>query len=244
MKRALLAATTLFVMLSASTSCRHEQATENPFFSAWDTPYGIPPFDQIRPEHYMPAFERAMSLQNAEIDAIASDKSTPTFANTIEAYDRTGSELERVGSIFGMLSESDSDDEIRAVQQELVPRLSAHGDAILMNAKLFDRIAAVYEGREGLGLTPTQLRLTEKTYERFVRAGAKLNDAGKAELQKINSELALLSVQFSSNLLAENDAFRLVLTKDDLKGLPQGVIEAAREAVSYTNLTLPTTWPV
>jgi len=236
MKRALLAATTALVMLSSNTSCRHEQATENPFFIAWDTPYGIPPFDQIRPEHYVPAFERAMSLQNAEIDAIASDKSTPTFANTIEAYDRTGSELERVGSVFGMLSESDSNTEMQAIQQELMPRLSAHEDAILMNGKLFDRIAAVYEGREGMGLTPTQLRLTEKTYERFVRAGAKLDNAGKAELQKINSELALLSVQFSNNLLAENDAFRLILGKDDLKGLPQGVIEAAREAAAQAEL--------
>ncbi len=236
MKRLLLAATTALAMLSINTSCRHEQPTENPFFSAWDTPYGIPPFDRIRPEHYMPAFERAMSLQNAEIDAIASDKSEPTFANVIEAYDSTGGELERVGSIFGMLSESDSDAEIQAIQQELMPRLSAHSDAIMMNEKLFGRIAAVYEKREGLDLTPTQLRLTEKTYDRFVRAGARLDAAGKAELQKINSELALLSVQFSNNLLAENDAFRLVLTKEDLKGLPQGVIEAAREAAAQAEL--------
>lgn len=217
-------------LLVAGASCGSSKtADENPFFSEWTTPYGVPPFDKIRPAHFMPAFERAMSLHEVEIDAITSDRDEPTFENTILAYDNAGQMLAQVELVFGMLCAADTNDELQALQEQVMPLLSAHEDGILLNEKLFARIKAVHDKRAALDLDAEQSRLLQKTYDRFVRSGALLDAAGKARLKQINGELSLTAVKFGNNLLAENNNFVLELEQKDLDGLPAGIRDAARE---------------
>lgn len=226
MKRILLFTTVLLMF----ASCRSEKETgENPFFSAWETPYGVPPFDKIRPAHFMPAFERAMSLHDAEIDAIVTDNDEPTFENTILAYDRSGRMLDEVALVFGMLCEAESSEELRALQEQAMPLLTAHGDRIGMNERLFARVKEVYDRRGELKLGADESRLLEKTYRSFVRSGALLDAEQKARLAAINGELASVSVKFGANLLAENNNFVLELGADDLEGLPSNARELARD---------------
>ena len=211
-------------------SCTSEKKTaENPFFSAWDTPYGVPPFDRIVPAHFMPAFERGISLHDAEIDAIVGNHDEPTFENVILAYDRSGRMLSQVGLVFGMLCEAESSEELRALQEQAMPLLTAHADKIGMNASLFEKVKSVYDRRRELGLGPDESRLLEKTYRSFVRSGALLDEAQKARLKEINEELALVSVKFGANLLAENNNFVLELTADDLDGIPSNARDLARD---------------
>ena len=211
-------------------SCTSEKKTaENPFFSAWDTPYGVPPFDRIVPAHFMPAFERGISLHDAEIDAIVGNHDEPTFENVILAYDRSGRMLSQVGLVFGMLCEAESSEELRALQEQAMPLLTAHADKIGMNAPLFEKVKSVYDRRRELGLGPDESRLLEKTYRSFVRSGALLDEAQKARLKEINEELALVSVKFGANLLAENNNFVLELTADDLDGIPSNARDLARD---------------
>jgi len=225
MKPVLLFASVLLM----SASCQSDKKTaENPFFTAWETPYGVPPFDRIAPEHFMPAFERAMSLHDAEIDAIVSNRDEPTFENVIAAYDRSGLELERVGSVFGMLCEAESSEALRALQEEAMPRLAAHADKVGMDERLFAKVKAVYDRRAEFGLGADEMRLLEKTYRRFVRSGALLDAEQKARLAAINGELALAGVKFGANLLAENNNFVLELTADDLEGIPGNARDLAR----------------
>lgn len=224
--------TGLFTLLTFMTlaSCDSAKQTgENPFFSEWETPYGVPPFDKIRPEHFMPAFERGMSLHDAEIDAITSNNDEPTFENVILAYDNSGQMLAQTSLIFGMLCAAENTPQMQALQEEVMPLLTAHADKIRLNEQLFDKVKAVYDNRATLGLDAEQLRLTEKTYDGFVRAGALLDADGKARLKQINEELALTAVKFGNNLLAENNNYALVLDGDQLDGLPAGVRDLARE---------------
>ena len=224
--------TGLFTLLTFMTlaSCDSAKQTgENPFFSEWETPYGVPPFDKIRPEHFMPAFERGMSLHDAEIDAITSNNDEPTFENVILAYDNSGQMLAQTSLIFGMLCAAENTPQMQALQEEMMPLLTAHADKIRLNEQLFDKVKAVYDNRATLGLDAEQLRLTEKTYDGFVRAGALLDADGKARLKQINEELALTAVKFGNNLLAENNNYALVLDGDQLDGLPAGVRDLARE---------------
>lgn len=210
--------------------CRAQKsADENPFFTEWDTPFGVPPFDRIRPAHYLPAFERAMSLHEAEIDAIASNNDAPTFANVIEAYDDAGRMLSEVRLTFEMVSSAETNDELQAVEEQIAPRLTAHYDRILQDERLFAKVRSLHDRRAALGLDSVQLRLLEKTYDGFVRAGALLEAQDKERLQRINEELSRLSVQFGHNLLSENSGFRLELAATDLDGIPSGVKDAARE---------------
>ncbi len=226
MKRILLFTTVLLM----SASCNSGKKTEeNPFFSAWETPYGVPPFDKIRPAHFMSAFERAMSLHDAEIDAIVTDNDEPTFENTIVAYDRLGRMLGEVALVFEMLCEAESNEELRALQEQAMPLLTAHGDRIGMNERLFERVKAVYDRRGELKLGADEMRLLEKTYRDFVRSGALLDAEKKARLAAINEELALAGVKFGANLLAENNNFVLELGPDDLEGLPSNVRDLARD---------------
>ena len=224
--------TGLFTLLTFMTlaSCDSAKQTgENPFFSEWETPYGVPPFDKIRPEHFMPAFERGMSLHDAEIDAITSNNDEPTFENVILAYDNSGQMLAQTSLIFGMLCAAENTPQMQALQEGVMPLLTAHADKIRLNEQLFDKVKAVYDNRATLGLDAEQLRLTEKTYDGFVRAGALLDADGKARLKQINEELALTAVKFGNNLLAENNNYALVLDGDQLDGLPAGVRDLARE---------------
>lgn len=215
-------------------SCHKAQnQSENPLFAAgeWTTPYGVPPFDQIRAEHYTPAFERAMAIHEAEIDAIVTNNDEPTFANVIEAYDAAGDMLYQVNLIFGMVSAAEMTDELQAIMEQMMPRLSAHGDKIGMNEKLFEKVKTIYDQRHSLSLRDDQLRLLEKTYNSFVRSGALLDAEKKERLKAINEQLSTLTVKYGQNLLKENSKYELLLTSsDELAGLPNSVKDAARSA--------------
>lgn len=229
MKRNAVLFTTI-LMLMSFVSCRApRQSGENPLLAEWDTPYGVPPFDRILPEHFLPAFEGAMSLHEAQIDAIASSNDEPTVENTLLAYDRAGVELERVTLLFDMLCAAETNDALQRLQEEVAPRLTAHADRIRLDERLFARFKALYDRRAALALDAEQLRLLEKIYDGFVRSGALLDAEGKERLRRINEELAVTAVKFGNNLLAENNAFVLELDKDQLEGLPAGVRDQAAE---------------
>jgi peptidyl-dipeptidase Dcp len=203
----------------------------NPFFEEYHTPFGIPPFDKITLADYKPAFEEGMKRQKAEIDAIVNNKQKPTFANTIEALENSGELLNKVANVFFNLNSAETNDSIQAIARDMAPLFSKHSDDISLNEKLFEKVKAVYDQRQSLQLNAEQSKLLEKNYKSFVRAGANLNAEQKTLLRKYNERLSVLSVQFGQNLLAETNAYQLFIdNKDDLAGLPQGVIEAAADA--------------
>ena len=220
------------VMISCGGQKKEKPAvSENPFFTEWTTPFGAPPFGLIKIEHFKPAIQEGIKRHQEEIKAIADNPEPPTFANTLEALDRSGLFLDRVEKVMENLLSANTSDELQAVAQELAPALSAHYDEIYLNPRLFARIKAVYEQREALSLTPEQKQLLEKFYKDFVRAGANLDDASKARLKEINQELAVLELKFADNVLKETNAFELVIDNAaDLEGLPQNVVAAAAEA--------------
>ena len=223
------------ILTMTLVSCKSDKyAGENPFFAEWNTPYGVPPFDRIAPEHFLPALERGMSLHDAEIDAITSDNDAPTFENVILAYDRSGRMLAQTELIFGMLCAAENTPEMQALQERVMPLLAAHADKILLNEKLFERVKAVYDRRGALELDAEQSRLLEKTYRDFVRAGALLDAEQKARLKAINGELSLAAVKFGQNILAENGNYALVLESADLDGIPSNVRDQAREKAEAT----------
>ena len=220
----------LTLVLSMNSCKKGAEVTDNPFFEdEWTTPYGVPPFDRIKMEHYAPAFERGMSLHNEQIEAIVSSVEEPTFENTILAYDNSGQMLMRVATVFELLNSAETNDQMQAYASEIFPRLAAHYDAIAMNEALFERVKQVYNSRAAQRLTGDELRLTEKMYEDFVRSGALLSAEDKASLQQINEQLSALSVKFGQNVLAETNAFTLEVDLTDLDGLPTSVRDAARE---------------
>ena len=220
----------LAIVLSMNSCKKGAEVTDNPFFEdEWTTPYGVPPFDRIKMEHYAPAFERGMSLHNEQIEAIVSSVEEPTFENTILAYDNSGQMLMRVATVFELLNSAETNDQMQAYASEIFPRLAAHYDAIAMNEALFERVKQVYNSRAAQRLTGDELRLTEKMYEDFVRSGALLSAEDKASLQQINEQLSALSVKFGQNVLAETNAFTLEVDLTDLDGLPTSVRDAARE---------------
>jgi len=178
----------------------------NPFFEEWDTPYGTAPFSRIRLSDYLPAFQEGIARQKAEIQAIIDCPDAPTFENTVAAYDLSGALLSKVSGVFFNLVESDSSPEMQALEEEVIPLVTAASDEILMNADLFARVKAVYEGSEDL--TREQQMVVKKLYDAFVRNGVGLDEAGKARFAEINSRLASLSQKFGQNLLAENNAFK------------------------------------
>ena len=230
MKRFGLILTTILTIMTATSCADKQDGAQNPFFEEWTTPFGVPPFDKIATSHYVPAFERAMSVHLAEIEAIANNADEASFANTIEAFDAAGDMLGNVSLVFEMLCGSDLTPEMQAVEEQMMPLLSAHYDSIMLNDKLFERIRSVYERREALGLDAVQMRLVEKTYRSFVNAGATLGPEQKQRLKQINEELANISVAYGNNLLAANNAFQLEITNAaDLDGLPTSVRDAARE---------------
>jgi peptidyl-dipeptidase Dcp len=211
-----------------TTSGASVAASDNPFFADWSgRAFGAPPFEEIGVEDYKPAFERGIAEQNVEIDAIAHDRGAPTFANTIEAYERSGALLTRVASVFYNLTGSDNTDELQAVQSEMAPILSRHSSEIALNPDLFARVHALYEQRASLGLNPEQMRLLERTHLDFVRSGAQLAPEGRTRLAAIDERLSELSTQFDQNLLADTAAWTLTLNGEaDLAGLPDSVRQA------------------
>ncbi len=218
-------------------SCQQKNASDNPLLNRFDTPFEVPPFDKIRDAHYLPAFRKGIRQQQEEIDAITSDKATPTFANTIEALEKSGQLLAQVNFIFMNQQAANTSDSINAIAEEIAPELSAHNDAMYLNDKLFERVKTVYDNRANENLDTEQQMVLQQYYNAFIRGGANLSPEDKEKLKKINSELAVLSLKFGDNQLKETNAYRLVIdNKKDLSGLPEGVVSAAAETAREAGL--------
>ncbi len=227
MKKVLLAIAAVMMMSSCTTK------RENPFMTEWNTPEGVPPFEQIQNGDYLPAIEEGIKQQQAEIDAIIANEEAPTFDNTIGALDASGQLLEKVSLVFFNIIESDGCDELTAVSEKVLPLISQHSDNIYMNAQLFERVKAVYDGRAEQNYTVEQTTLLEKIYNTFVRNGIALPEEKQARMREINSELSTLQQKFGNNLLAETNAFQLIIdNEEDLAGLPESVRTAAKEAAT------------
>ncbi|MBP1663783.1 MAG: peptidyl-dipeptidase Dcp [Bacteroidetes bacterium] len=221
----------LFAMMIGTVVMACTSKTDNPFFKSYENEYGAPPFDKIKTEHYMPAFSEGIKQHQAEIDSIANNTEKPTFANTIEKMDFSGVLLKKVSSAFFNVQSADTNDDLDSIAQEITPVLTEHNDNIYLNDKLFQRVKKLYANRANLGLTPEQNRLLEKYYKNFIRSGAALNDTQKSQLREINKELSSAELTFAQNVLAETNAYKkFVSNKDELKGLPEGVIQAAAES--------------
>ena len=217
----------LSMMLVSLMACNKN---ENPLLVEQDTPFGVPAFDKVKIEHYMPAFEQAIAENEAEIAAIVNNPDAPTFANTIEALDRSGELLDKVVGVFFNILEADGNDEMNKIAEEVTPLLSALSDGIILNDALFQRVKAVYEQREELGLNDEQMRLLTETFKSFANNGANLPEDKKERLKAINQELGLLSLQFGNNVVAETNAYQLFVTDEaELKGLPESAKAAAKE---------------
>lgn len=206
------------------------KADQNPFFSEFQTPNGVPPFDKIRLEHYEPAFKKGMEEQMANIDAIINNTEAPTFENTIVALDQSSPMLNRVSGVFFNMTEAETTQELTDLSMVIAPAVSEHNDNIYLNKELFKKVDAVYQQKDQLNLTTQQKRLLDETYKDFVRAGANLGDAEQNRLRQINSELSTLALTFSNNVLNENNDFKLFVDKEeDLVGLPDWFKESAAQ---------------
>ena len=203
---------------------------ENPLLTESSLPYGAPPFDIIRNEHYLPAFERGIAEAKADIDAIVANPDTPDFANTIEALENAGETLSRVSGIFYNLLEADTDDEMQRIAEEISPRMTEYHMYVSLNEPLFRRIESVYDRRDSLGLDKEQYKLLEDTYKGFVRSGARLSPSDKETYGQYEKELALLGLQYGKNVLAATNAYTLNVTDEArIAELPDFVREAASE---------------
>jgi len=210
------------------SSCKQKEKTDNPLLGEFDTPFGVPPFDLIKASHFMPAHFKAFEEQKAEIKAIINNPKEPDFKNTIKMLAYSGELLNKVGRVFGALNSANTNDSLQAINREIAPIASKHRDDINLNDTLFQRVKSVYDNRDKFKLTDEEKKLLEDTYKDFVRSGAALSPGDKEKLRKINEELSMLQVQFGQNLLAETNGFKLVLDKkEDLSGLPEGVIAQA-----------------
>ncbi|MFA6806892.1 MAG: M3 family metallopeptidase, partial [Bacteroidales bacterium] len=219
----------LLIMLSAAllvVGCGKKDLSENPFLKEWNTPYGTAPFDEIKNEHYMPAFEEAMRVHNEEIDAIIKNKEAANFQNTIVAIDLSGELLAKVSGVFFNMTAANTNEELQKIESEIGPILAKHSDEITMNGKLFEKVKMVWDNKEKENLNQEQKMLLEKTYKRFVRSGALLDKTKQDKLKKVNGDLTTLESKFISNLLKETKSYTLVIDKkEDLKGLPEWLIE-------------------
>ena len=204
--------------------------TENPFFEPWTTPFGLPPFDRICPEHFPPAFDRAMAEHTAEIAAITGLAAAPTFANTIEALERSGRLLDQVSRVFFNLDSSNTSDALEAIARDYAPKLAQHQMQIALDEDLFGRISELHARREALGLAADQLRLLERHHLRLVRSGALLRPEQKAQMAAIVERLAILHTRFGQNVLHDERDWQLVLDEADLDGLPGFARAAAARA--------------
>ncbi len=201
----------------------------NPFLEPYNTPHGTAPFHLIKMEHYEPALLEGMKRQNEEIDALINQEEAPTFSNTIVALEKSGDLLERVSTVFGNLLSAETNDDMQALAEKMMPLLSEHSNNISLNEKLFARIKAVYLQKDALGLNTEEMQLLQKTYDGFIRSGANLEGEAKEKFHQLNTELSVLTLRFSQNLLKENNAYELPLTEEQLKGLPPSAVEAYAE---------------
>jgi peptidyl-dipeptidase Dcp len=206
---------------------------ENPLLLEWNTPFGSPPFSEILPEHFRPAFDTALAMHKREIAAIADSAAEPTFANTVDALELSGETLRRVSAVFFNLSGAHTNDAIEAIEREIAPVLAKHKSAIYQNDSLFRRVATLKANESRLGLTPEQARVLDRLHITFVRQGAGLDAAKKKRLAEITERLAVLGTQFGQNVLADERSYTLTLEGDaDLAGLSQAQREAASKAAS------------
>ncbi len=231
-KKSILAVSLAVTLLAAG--CKKKM--DNPFFAQWGTPFEIPDFSKIKTEHYLPAFEEGMKQQLEEIDQIVNNPEAPTFENTIEAFEYSGELLNTVSGVFFNLSECENNEEMEKIAEEVTPKLSAHGDNIALNAKLFARIKAVYDQKETLGLNAEQSRLLEETYKGFVRGGANVPEAQQARFRELNEQIASLTLRFAQNVLKATNDYKLVLDEAP-KGLTADQVNAAKEAADADEAT-------
>jgi peptidyl-dipeptidase Dcp len=210
--------------------------TDNPFLETWNTPFELPPFDRIQPEHFPPAFDRGMAEQSAEITAIAAESAAPDFANTVEALERSGGLLRRVGAVFHNLTSSATNEVLEAIDRDYAPKLAAHSMRVMLDPGLFARVDALYRRRDSLGLDVPQARLLERYHLRFVRSGAQLDPVQKARMAAISERLATLHTLFSQNVLHDEDEWQLDLGENDLDGLPDFARAAAASAAGERGL--------
>jgi peptidyl-dipeptidase Dcp len=221
----------ILVLIVFASGCNTQVKSDNPFFNNYGTPFDVPPFEKIKTAHFMPAFLKGFEEQKKEIKAIINNPAEPTFENTIKAFAYSGQLLQRVNSVFGSLNSANTNDSLQTINRELSPIFSKHRDDINLNDTLFRRIKSVYDNKAKFILTDEESKILNDTYKDFIRSGAALSTEDKDKLRKINKELSLLSVQFGQNLLAETNGFNLVIDKrEDLSGLPEGVINQAAGA--------------
>ncbi|WP_423776241.1 M3 family metallopeptidase [Bacteroides graminisolvens] len=203
---------------------------QNPFFEKYNTPHQTVPFDKIKNEHYEPAMLEGIKLHEAEIEAIINNPEAPTFANTIVAYEKSGKFLDRVITVFGNLRSAETNDDLQKIAQKMIPLLSEHSNNISLNEKLFQRVKAVYKQKSKLSLTIEQAKLLDDIYDGFVRRGANLQGEARNKYRELSKKLSTLTLQFGENNLKETNNFQLVLTqKEQLAGLPEGIVEAAAQ---------------
>jgi peptidyl-dipeptidase Dcp len=233
MKKLIMASISIGLFLGM-VSCQKET---NPLLTDYNTPFNIPPFDKIKVEHFEPAFLKAVEMHKKEIDAIINNTDAPTFDNTIVAFEYSGQLLVDISNIFYPLSLANTGDEMQLVSQKLAPLLSAHRDDINLNPALFNRIKAVYDNKDSLGLNPEQMMLLEQMYDSFVKGGANLPTEKQVRFREINEKLSLLTLKFGDNVLAETNEFQMVIDKsEDIAGLPEPVIAAAAERAKSAGL--------
>jgi peptidyl-dipeptidase Dcp len=213
------------------TSCKNqpEANKNNPFFSDYNTPFNVPPFEKIMAKHYMPAFEKGMEEGRKDIEQLIKNDEEPDFENTIGALDRAGELLTRVSSVFFSQASANTSDSLQNIEIEISPRLSGYNDEIRLNPDLFKRVKQVYDNQEKFKLSPEQKFILENLYKEFVRNGANLNKEDQDTLKKINQRISLMSVSFSQNVLNETNDYKLFVDKDKLEGLPQSLVDAAAE---------------
>lgn len=228
MKKTLMLTLVIPILLGV-VSCTQK----NPLLAEFDTPFNVPPFEKIKVEHYEPAFKEAMLQQKQAIETIINSTEEPTFENTIEALEYSSALLSRVINVYYPLSSANTNKEMQELAQRIAPMLSSHGDDISLNPALFEKVKAVYDKKDELGLNLEQQMLLQKTYDGFVKGGANLPEEKQARFREINEALSVLTVQFGNNVLAETNSYELVIDNEaDLSGLPQGVIHAAAEAAT------------
>ena len=203
-------------------------AATNPFLLEFNTTFKVPPFAEIRAEHFMPAFEEGIRQQQQRIGAITMQRSVPTFENTVAALEKSGDLLRNVSAVFFNLTSANTNPDLEGISRQIAPKMAQNSDDIYLNPALFLRVKTVYDKRNALQLTPEQHRLLEKTYKAFVRSGANLDAAKQARMREINKETSLLTVKFGQHLLAETNQFELIVDNEaDLAGLPASLKTAA-----------------
>ena len=221
----------LFSALTGAVSMHSQDKNKtimNPFFETYTTPYQVPPFDLIKNEHFKPAILEGIKKQETEINSIVSNKEKPTFDNTVLAMENSGKLLARVSTVFYNLNSANTNEEIQAIAKELAPKLSAHNDNIYLNDALFKRVKVVWDNQKNFKLNKEQAKILENLYKNFVRSGANLSEENKKRLREINSEMAVATLKYGQNILAETNSYELVISdKNDLSGLPNELIETA-----------------